>query len=112
MKLLIIILSLLKIIDISFDSCSVINLINCKQLENVFKIPNYNFHIGLSVYDELCKVGVQAEILNDSIKKGALTLFKSDVDLELVEKLYSQYNLGDGETEALAICIENSFKMC
>ncbi|MAT90910.1 MAG: hypothetical protein CMC35_09480 [Flavobacteriaceae bacterium] len=97
---------------ICLDSCSIINLINGGYLEEVLLIPNYVFVIGPSVYDEVSKILSQKEIVDHFISMGKLHEFSDDIDIEMMDSLFSQYNLGDGETESVTMSIENNFEIC
>lgn len=92
--------------NICFDSCSIINLINCNRLNEVLNIPNFEFYLGQSVYDELCKVEDQCMKIDTLLNNGSLRLYQGDVDVLKLEELFNLYGLGDGETEAIYIYVE------
>lgn len=101
-------------INISLDSCSIINLINCNQLENILNIPNHKFYISNSVLKELYEVESQKTLLERYLSSELISIYEYEVEIDIYQRLFSEYDLGDGEIEALAICIMggNSFKMC
>lgn len=101
-----------EITNICFDSCSLINLLNCNKLNEVLNIPNYVFYLGHSAYDELCKVDDQCLKINKLLDSGSLLLYKDDIDVLRLEELFNLYGLGDGETEAILICSKENFKIC
>lgn len=94
------------------DACSVINLINCNQLESCCNIPHLTFYIGYSVYDEVCKIESQKAVLDDHIAQGTIVLFENDIEIDTLSELYKKYALGDGETEAIAIAMQNNMIVC
>jgi predicted nucleic acid-binding protein len=94
------------------DTCSLVNLLNGKKLAFVLNIPGTIFLIGPLVYREVCKVEGQKKIIDDLLACGKLKMWVEEINIELLSKLYSLYSLGDGETECIAICIENNVEMC
>ena len=102
----------MKSTNLILDACSVINLINCNQLENCSNIPNLTFYIGYSAYDEVCKIESQKAVLDDLIGQGTIILFENDIEIDTLSELYKKYTLGDGETEAIAIAMHNYMMVC
>ena len=94
------------------DACSVINLINCNNLHSVLSLENTTFFIGPAVYDEVVKLPEQEVIINTFISKGVIEIYDGEINIDLVDSFFETYQLGDGETETVAICVQNGFTMC
>jgi predicted nucleic acid-binding protein len=101
-----------KTINIVFDSCSLINLINGNQLGAVLKLPGFSFYVGPAVYNEVSKKQSQKEIIDKAIEDQSIFLWKKEINLEFVGRLFLTYNLGDGETESIAMCHEDMLYIC
>lgn len=94
------------------DACALINLMNAHQLEAVFKLPNTHFLIGSSAYNEVCKVDFQKTMLDNLFVRHKVDLWDGELDVSLLLHLVEHYNLGDGETEAIAICMSSGYTLC
>lgn len=94
-------------IDIALDTCSLVNLMNGNQLDAVLSISNKSFVISPSVYKETTKIPTQKEVIDEYLASGQLRISESELDVSLLSNLYENYNLGDGETESIAICKNN-----
>lgn len=97
---------------ICLDACSVINLVNCNNFRSVLSLENTTFFMGPSVYDEVIKVPEQKEIINTLISDGLIEIYEGEINVELVDSFFETYQLGDGETETVAICNQNGYSMC
>lgn len=97
---------------IVFDTCSLINLMNGERLQSVLNIPYIQYYLGPAVYKEVSKIQTQKDKIDDFIESTKIIKWNKDIDINLISRLYDDYKLGDGETESLCICIEESFLIC
>jgi predicted nucleic acid-binding protein len=90
--------------ELVFDSCALINVINGNALGLILSIPQCQFYIGNLVYDECCMLGTQELMINNSIKEGSLNLIQEDADIYEFTSIKNKYHLGDGESESIIHC--------
>ncbi|HRI35155.1 MAG TPA: hypothetical protein PLD02_15505 [Saprospiraceae bacterium] len=64
------------------------------------------------MYKEVSRVQSQKNKIDDFIESGKIITLDKDLDIHLLSRLYDEYKLGDGETESICICIEESFLIC
>ena len=96
---------------IVFDTCSLVNLVNGRSLNEVLQLPGFQFSIGNIVLDEYSKVESQLNLLKPLLKKGFIRHIEEDVDINLFMQLKQKFQLGDGETESIAHCIQEGFSL-
>jgi len=97
--------------DIVLDACSIINLLNGEVLQKVVSIQGINFYVGEYLYDEEIldvpqKLKVQSLIVNNFI-----SIIESSVSVSQFKALKDTYELGDGETECIAICLNTGYNI-
>lgn len=97
--------------DIIIDASSIINLDNAKALDLVTRLPNRTFWLSPLVVSE-CEPASAAEIfrLNDL---GRIHFVNPDqVPADLFLQLLTDHELGEGETECFALCLEKPYLFC
>ena len=96
--------------NILFDTSSIINLINGESFDLIFNLKKYNFYIGPLVNEECID---NSRIIYDFIINGKLFLLDENIiSLNEFSNLLNKYNLGDGETECIAIAKKLKFMIC
>jgi predicted nucleic acid-binding protein len=103
---------LAEITEIIFDTCSLVNLMNGNQLDSILSIREIKFFIGPAVYGEVSKVENQKLIIDNAIEQGRLIEWEGELDFDLLNTIYEEYGLGDGETESIAIAISKACSIC
>jgi predicted nucleic acid-binding protein len=93
--------------DVVLDACSLINLINGDVLGKILRIPGFTYLIGIIVNEECCEIENQKIIIEDFVRAGLLKIHDKDVELSAFVALKTKYQLGDGETESIALITEN-----
>jgi predicted nucleic acid-binding protein len=85
---------------------------NSDRLESVLNVKYLRLYIGQAVLREAAKIVSQKEIIDYFTSSGKLIIWSNNISVSLVTRLIAVYGLGDGETESIAICIENGFSLC
>lgn len=85
---------------------------NGNQLDSILSISEIKYFIGPAVYGEVSKLESQKQFIDNAIAEGKLIKWKGDIDLDLLNTLYEEYGLGDGETESIAIGISTAYSLC
>lgn len=85
---------------------------NGDRLQSVLNISYIQYYLGPAVYNEVSRVKSQKNKIDDFIESGKIIKFDKEIDIHLISRLYDEYKLGDGETESICICIEESFLIC
>lgn len=93
------------------DACSIINLINGGVLHRIALIPGYKIYIGDHLLEQEILNPAQKIIVESLILNGKLILLESDITLSEFTSLKIKYNLGDGETECIALCKKHDFNI-
>lgn len=91
------------------DASCLINLISGERICAVLGLAAYSFLIGPIVRSECIEYRDKIDTL---LQSGSLTEFKDEaISGSLFLELMNKYNLGDGETECLAYCINSGALM-
>jgi predicted nucleic acid-binding protein len=91
-------------LEISIDASSWINLSNAAALDTVLQIPEHEFLFSPLVASE-CHAACVVKIIELSQTCAVVRITDQQVDANLFLDLIATHELGDGETECLAICI-------
>jgi predicted nucleic acid-binding protein len=94
------------------DTCSIINLINSNLASEVLGDENFTFVIGPAVRLELSKESSQLPELAELEQRGLLKYYNKPIDITLIGSLFTEFDLGDGETECIAIALIERYKLC
>ena len=95
--------------NVVVDACTLINLINGQVLQEVPLLSSHNIYVSDNLLDQ--------EILNQSqkifieflISENKIILLEFDLLLSDFTALKLKYDLGDGETESIALCKKHHF---
>lgn len=89
------------------DSCALFNLANGNALATVVTLPRSRFLLSKGVYAESRSI---ASLLDELIESGRMTwLDDSAIPADEYLRLKSAHQLGDGETECLAACLDSKY---
>jgi predicted nucleic acid-binding protein len=98
-------------VDLIIDASSVINLHNCRTLELVTQLPGRTFWFSPLVVGE-CEPTCAAEILKLQQAGRAQFIDPQNIPADVFLELLDKHQLGEGETECLALCLEGPFVLC
>lgn len=90
--------------EIVLDACSIINLINGDVLQKVILLNDKRFYVGEYLYDEEILDISQKLKVQTLVQNSCITLLQSTITLTQFSILKNKYDLGNGETECIAIC--------
>lgn len=90
--------------EISIDASSWINLSNAAALDTVLQIPGHQFLFSPLVASE-CHAGCVGQIVQLAQTRPVIQLTDQQIDAQLFLDLIDAHDLGDGETECLAVCL-------
>ncbi|UPJ49949.1 hypothetical protein IVB30_00465 [Bradyrhizobium sp. 200] len=97
--------------DLIIDASSVINLSNAGALEVVAALPNVNICVSPLVVGE-CEPTCAAELLGLQ-KQGTIRFVDpNEVSSERFLTLLDEHELGEGETECLALLLDGDYVFC
>lgn len=97
--------------DIIIDASSVINLDNARALELTAGLDERTLWFSLLVVGE-CDPSCAAEILRLEQEQLISFVDPEDISAEVFLDLLEEYDLGEGETECLALCLRHPYVMC
>lgn len=97
--------------NLLLDSSSIINLFNAEALDLVSGLTRCRFWLPPMVISE-CQVGSAAAILELQAQGSVGFLDDDIVPTEDFLALLEEHDLGDGETECIAICRINGYSLC
>jgi len=96
--------------EIVLDACTIINLINGKILDKIISIPRLLIFVGDNLLEQEIYLNLPQRVIIESlIQSKKITLLESDVTLNEFTKLKKVYDLGDGETECIALCKKHGY---
>lgn len=97
--------------DYIIDASSIINLLNADALRTVCHLRKCRLWLTPMVVGE-CGPTHAAELL--ALQQEGLCNFVDEIDVpaELFLELLAEHELGDGETESIAVCRSNGFALC
>lgn len=97
--------------DVIIDASSVINLDNGQALEMVSRLEDHRFWLSPLVIGE-CEPTCAATVLR--LQQNGLLNFvdPKDVSAETYLEILETHDLGEGETECIAICSAKPFIFC
>ena len=99
-------------VAIAIDASSLINLANANALELALALPEYEFLISPVVAGE-CHAECIAEVVRLKEKYEHIILVDDNqIDAELYLDFLQQYELGEGETECIALCTSGGHLLC
>ena len=91
----------IQTVEIIFDACSLINLVNGRVLDKVLTLPNTSWSIGNIVHEECTRIPFPE--LESEVSNGTIGLLDdSDIDAADFLDLLDLHKLGNGETECIA----------
>jgi predicted nucleic acid-binding protein len=91
--------------NIILDACTIINLINGQSFHSVISTPGLSIFVGDNLIDQEISLNIaQKMIIESAIKENKITLLTSIVTLTDFTTLKRAYDLGNGETECIALC--------
>ena len=90
--------------DIALDACTIINLLNGKVLKKVTAIPAVRFFVGDTLLEQEILNNAQNILLETLLSTGTIQTLESSVTIHEFLSLKKKYELGDGETETIALC--------
>jgi len=94
--------------NIALDACTLINLINGKVLQKITETPNIHLFVGDNLLDQEILNHAQNILLESLISDGKIQVLESSVTISEFLALKTKYDLGDGETETIALCKEHN----
>lgn len=96
---------------ITLDACSIINLSNANALEVVLGMPEKAFIVSPMVAGE-CHAECVVEVVRLTATCNITLAQEQDIDAALFLELLDTHELGQGETECLAICLTGNHSLC
>lgn len=93
------------------DACTIINLINGQALDKVAQMLSYTFYISDFLLEQELLSNSHKIFIEALLLQGKITLITSDTALSEFTGLKSKYNLGDGETECIALCKKHNYSI-
>jgi predicted nucleic acid-binding protein len=91
--------------NIILDACTIINLINGQSFHSVISIPGLSIFVGDNLIDQEISLNIAQKIIIESaVNENKITLLLSNVTLADFSTLKAIYELGNGETECIALC--------
>jgi len=98
-------------VDFIIDASSIINLDNGEAIEIVTGLADHNLWVSPLVIGEC--VPKSAAKLFDLKQNGVLYFIDpNDISSEIFLDLLVKYELGEGETECIALCLAKPFGFC
>jgi predicted nucleic acid-binding protein len=94
--------------NVVLDACTLINLINGEVLQKIILLPRFIFNVSDNLLDQEILDQAQKLYIEVLLNDGHLKLLESNVTLSEFTNLKNEYDLGDGETECLALCKKNN----
>jgi len=85
------------------DACTLINLINGKVLQKIMQVPSVRIYIGKNLLDQEILDEIQSNFVTTLIYCGQIQIVDSAVTIDEYFRLKEEYDLGDGETETIAL---------
>lgn len=98
--------------EIVLDTCAIINLINGNCLDKIFILNGYTFCVGEAVLEKEVLNDLQKTVLETFIEAGKIKVLSSEISLSAITNLRDKYNLGLGELECLALCMNSNSLFC
>jgi predicted nucleic acid-binding protein len=98
-------------VDIIVDASSVINLDNASALDLVAGLEERLFWFSPLVIGE-CEPACAAEILRLEQQGKFKFVDPDDISAEVFLQLLEAHDLGEGETECLALCLAHPYVLC
>ena len=90
--------------NVVLDACTLINLMNGKVLQTITRIPGCSFFVGENLREQEILNSAQILMLEALVSTGDIRLLESSITLQEFIALKKKYDLGDGETESIALC--------
>jgi predicted nucleic acid-binding protein len=98
-------------VDLIIDASSVINLDNVQALNLVTGLKGRTFWISPLVLGE-CNPACAAEILRLEQSRRIRFVDPNNISAEVFLGYLENYNLGEGETECLVLCLGHPYVLC
>jgi predicted nucleic acid-binding protein len=98
-------------VDIITDASSIINLDNAKALDLVAQLPNRTLWLSPLVISE-CEPTCAAEIFRLKDLERIQFVNPERVPADLFLQILADHELGEGETECLALCLQGPYVLC
>jgi predicted nucleic acid-binding protein len=96
--------------NIILDACTIINLLNGQVLQDILSIPQIGIYIGDNFVDKEISLNLSQKIIVESlIDAQKIVLLESDITLSEFTQLKKRYDLGNGETECIALCKKHGY---
>lgn len=95
--------------QVILDACTLINLINGASLQTVLSIPEFSFFVGDILLDSEILNPAQKLIIDAHISKGHIVKLTSIITLQEFLIVKQKFDLGDGETEGIALCKKGKY---
>jgi predicted nucleic acid-binding protein len=99
------------LLAIALDACSIINLSNASALEIVLGMPERAFIVSPMVAGE-CHAECVVEVVRLTATCNITLAQEQDIDAALFLELLDNHELGQGETECIAICFAGHHSIC
>lgn len=104
-------LAVRNVVDLITDASSIINLSNAGALDLVTALPDVTICVSPLVVGE-CEPTCAAELLAHQ-ERGAIRFVDADeIASEVFLSLLSEHELGEGETECLALLLNGDYSFC
>jgi predicted nucleic acid-binding protein len=95
--------------NVVLDACTIINLINGEVLQKVSQLPGYVLYVGDNLLEQEILDQAQKLYIELLVSSNQIIVLQSNISLAEFISLKSKYDLGDGETECLALCKNNNY---
>src|SRR6267378_2113510 len=95
--------------DIALDACTIINLLNGNILQQITQLSGHRFYVSDGILEQELLSPAQNIFLDTLITNGSIQVCTSSITVQEFIALKSKYDLGDGETETIAICKLNHY---
>ena len=99
------------VVDLIIDASSIINLSNADALAVVAALPNVSICVSPLVVGE-CKPTCAAELLELQEQGSVRFVDPDDISSERFLDLLGNHELGEGETECLALLLDGDYIFC
>jgi predicted nucleic acid-binding protein len=105
------VLAVRDVVDLITDASSIINLANAGALDLVTALPNVTICVSPLVVGE-CEPTCAAELLAHRERGTIRFVDAEEIASELFLSLLDEHDLGEGETECLALLLNGHYSFC